>query len=222
MYNLLAECQRNCLWCGKDIDKGNIYEMFIEEDCLCQQCREKMEYRKLEWEIKGLKVEALYPYKEEGRSMLLQYKEAYDEALYPLFLDKHVKELKKKYEEYTLVPIPSSKEAYEKRGFDHVRKMFSPLNKEYEDYLENTGEIAQKNLSLKDREVKHIRIKKNKIIKRRKYLLVDDLITSGNTLLQAYQCLRKYGQVRALCVFANMSWYDKEKGENSWKKFVGF
>jgi len=210
MYDLLAENRRRCLWCFKELDKGNIVETFFQNDCLCQECRRKMEYKNINIKLDKLDIEALYPYKDEGRRMLLQYKEYMDEALYPLFLKKNEKYLRKKYKDYILVPIPSSIEALEKRGFNHVEKMFSLMDKEYDELLENTGMYQQKSLSVTEREERHIQLKKYKIVKRRKYLLVDDLITTGNTMLQGYESLKRFGEVKGLCVFYNVRWNKKD------------
>ena len=86
--------------------------------------------------------------------------------------------------------MPSHKDADEERGFNHVEKLFSSIGKAYYNPLEKISEKKQAHASFQERK----NIKKNfrviqEISKDKKIVLVDDIVTSGATILAAKELL---------------------------------
>jgi len=164
-------------------------------------------------ELEDLKCEILYLYNDAFSSYLLQYKELYDEALYPLFLAADSARLRKKYGNYTLVCPPSSEKKLAERGFHHVEKMFSVLALPIVMPFEKVDEYSQKTGGRKARKnvVSHIRRKQGVTLPDTPLLLVDDVLTTGSTLLSCYHLLQPFSrEVRALAVSGNKRWFDME------------
>lgn len=172
-----------CLWCGKTKDEGTILDYFREKDGLCYRCRHQWKRRKKKEKVEGYSVEVCWEYNEAFREALLQYKECYDEALYPIFFSPVQKEIKRKYGHKTIVLLPSSKEKVEQRGFDHLAKMCSILDLPMIYPFEKRTSHEQKHLSKQKREEMIYGIqRKSGCLIPRDILLVDDVMTTGSTL----------------------------------------
>ena len=63
---------------------------------------------------------AIYDYNETIKKLIYQFKGCYDYELKDVFLFRYVTYLKWKFNDYILVPAPSSKVDDEKRGFNHA------------------------------------------------------------------------------------------------------
>lgn len=206
-----------CLNCLKSIrDDNSLNEIFMVDDVLCSKCRYKMKYQPKIINLDGLKVRGLYRYEGLTRKLIIQYKEYLDEALASCFLYPFIKQLKERYHDRYLVRIPSTDSAYKKRGFDHVREIFSLLDCPFLDVLTNDSDKQQKELSFFQRQEisKHIHLKSSYInMKGKKILLVDDILTSGSSIRAAYKLLKdKCKSIEALVVSYNESYLsDLEK-----------
>ena len=196
-----------CLNCHKSIrEEGTFLEMFYVDDVLCKTCRSKMTRYVKTINLDGLQVEGLYLYSDLVRDLIIQYKEYKDEALFPLFLWKDIKRLKKKYKDYVIVCLPSSQQASHQRGFDHVKLMFEMLDLEMVDVLYKSQDIFQKQMKLSQRKDigKYLRIKDEWRIEGKKVLLVDDIITSGETIKAADKLVSQYAkEVKGLVISYN-------------------
>ena len=196
--------ENDCLICGRSIrETGSLYEMIETDDVICRHCRESLERRHHEMIIDGMKVESLYEYAGNIRDLMLQYKEYGDEALFPLFLWPDIKRLKRKYRGFVMVPLPSSDAALAKRGFVPAREIFSLLDLEAADILYKRTDTDQKDRKYRERggirEV--IAARETDRIHGRKVLLVDDIITSGQTLLAGRDLLAAQArEIRALTI----------------------
>ena len=67
-----------CLYCEKQIDKLTLSSIFIENDCLCHECRKKLKIDKAYIKLNNYYVETFYNYDGIFRDLLIQYKECYD------------------------------------------------------------------------------------------------------------------------------------------------
>ena len=173
-----------------------------------------MKYRPLTITKEGQRIEMLYPYQDLGREMLIQYKELGDEALYPLFLNLYKDKLRHKYRKYTLVPLPSSLEAYKRRGFNQVKEMFSGLDLPFCELLEKEDVPEQKHLNKLQRyqASRKIRLIPGKEIPKTPILLVDDLITTGYSIMASFQCFKGINpKISALCVFGHHFYYENAR-----------
>lgn len=212
MLPINRSCEQACLWCGRKLeDQEDLLRSFYHPDLICDKCRKEMKYRPLTITKEGLKIEMLYPYSNLGREMLIQYKELGDEALFPLFLHLNKDKLRHKYRKYTLVPLPSSLEAYKRRGFNQVNEIFSVLELPICELLEKEDVPEQKHLNRLQRyqASRKIRLIPGKQIPKTPILLVDDLITTGYSIMASFQCFKGTNpQIQALCVFGHHFYYE--------------
>ena len=196
-----------CLWCNKSIRKeGSFRELFYVDDCLCASCRNQLSYNPRTIMIDDIKVQGLYVYKGMLRDILLQYKENNDEALFPVFLYPYVKALKRRYKGYTIVPVPSSQEMIRSRGFRHVNKMFSLLDLPVRDLLIKTENVEQKSNRYRKNIGKYFELNEDVKADTERILLVDDIVTSGESMKKCYGLLKeKYAEIKCLTVSYNNS-----------------
>lgn len=191
-----------CLFCDNEIQGINLISEFIKSDPLCFDCRNKMRInRKFVQLTKDLKVETLYDY-DEGlfKTMLIQYKECFDEALSDVFLYLLSEYIGIKYRGYKILFIPSSKEKLDARGFNHLEKIFKDVKLKRILGLEMKSEMIQEGKNLKQRK-QMINNYIYKGEKAKKILLVDDVLTSGSSILGAYNAVKPYAnRVKALAL----------------------
>lgn len=100
------------------------------------------------------------------------------------------------YKEFAVTYSPRRKVSIRKHLFDHAREMAKYLAElleiEFVDALENTGKKEQKKLSAIERRrnaQKSYKLKKNFVNKHKKYFLVDDIMTTGSTLVYCSRLL---------------------------------
>ena len=191
-----------CLWCGRSIKyESSFSEMFQVDDCLCSRCRHLMKYEPGMYQGPGFRFEGLYVYEGQVREMMLQYKENCDEALFSTFLYPYIRHLNRKYHGYTVIPVPSSEEMVTRRGFQHVRKIFSVLDLPVRELIVKTADVQQKSSSRRKEIGTYFRLKEQQLPEKTKILLVDDIVTTGESMGACYRLLkRKYARIRCLTV----------------------
>lgn len=182
-----------CLYCDSKINKTTLYNIFFEEDLLCPDCRNKMKYHHQKFNNSGLDIESFYDYDSLFKDMLLQYKECYDEALKDIFLYRINNYINIKYHGYKTIYIPSTKKKIEERGFDHLNLIFDNLTLQHVKSLSMLNEISQysKNYEERRKMVDNLIYKGEKL---NKVLIIDDVYTTGSSLLGAYKALRGYAK----------------------------
>ena len=180
-----------CIYCDKPIEKINFYNLFLEEDCLCSECRNKLIIDKKYIKIDKLKILTLYNYDGFFRDLLIQYKECYDEALAEVFLYKLKDYIKYKYLGYSILFIPSSENKLLNRGFNHLELIFKGVNMPIINGLKMKIDTVQegKNLSQRKMMIDNYVYIGNK---HKKVLIVDDVLTSGSSMLGAYNAVKPF------------------------------
>jgi len=179
----------NCLYCDKEYSEYDLYTLFLGDDVLCKDCRLALKYDHTYTKLDDLVVESIYDYDSLFRSLILQYKECYDEALRDVFLCRYLDYLKIKYHGYQIVYVPSSKKKREERGFDHLKLIYHRLGLKEAVGLGVKEELIQEGKTYLER----IKMKDNFYYDGPdlgKVLIVDDVMTSGSSLLGVYRALR--------------------------------
>ena len=173
-----------CIYCDNDLENGkSLISLLCFEDELCGNCRKQLKLIKHHFIIGKVKGLALYDYDSIFKSLLLQYKECYDEALQDVFLYHLNTYLSIKYHGYTMVFMPSSENKIKDRGFNHLEQIFKDVKLEKVNCLHKMVDADQKYLTKKEREKISLTI--DKTIHNEKILLVDDMCTTGSTLKAA-------------------------------------
>lgn len=178
-----------CLYCDKEISEYTLYDMLIEQDLLCKNCRDKMKYNHTKFHLDELEVESFYEYDSLFRDLLLQYKECYDEALKDIFLYKIEDYIRLKYMGYVIVYVPSSKRKIDERGFNHLKMIFNRLKMKEEKGVKLIKEMNQSGKSFDDRQfMANNYIYEGKRLN--KVLIVDDVCTTGSSLRGVYKAIK--------------------------------
>lgn len=186
-----------CLYCDKPINKESLYSLLVEEDRLCPKCRKAMKYHHQITMINGLRVETFYEYDSLFKDLLLQYKECGDEALKDVFIYGIRDYIRLKYHGYHIVYAPSTKRKIEQRGFDHLRGIFEGLKLKEAKGLRIKEELEQTGKNRKER-MKMIDNYSYQGEAFKRFLIVDDVVTTGSTLMGIHRVLKDYGEVRAI------------------------
>lgn len=199
----------HCLYCDEEIENESIYSLLIEKDKLCQKCRNSMKYHHEIFKFNDLEIESFYDYNSLFKDILLQYKECNDEALKDVFLYKIQDYLKLKYFGYKIVYVPSSTLKIEDRGFNHLKLIFEKLNLKEAKGLKMKEDINQvgKNLLERKKMINNYIYEGGEVDK---VLIVDDMFTTGSSLLGVYLALKpKCKKIRAVILGKNVKMLKK-------------
>lgn len=182
-----------CLYCGRVIDlrrTDSIYAKFG----LCQFC-----YQKLPFVYKKLKIEkyfglGIYRYDGVVKEALLDLKVNGDIELSKTFLGPIRDYLKTKYLGCTLIPIPSIEKQNKKRGFNHVVEIAKVLDLPIQNCLIKDGYWKQSSKKQSNRTgVRNVLKINTQLDTRKRYLLIDDIMTTGETIKACIKLLEKQG-----------------------------
>lgn len=198
---------KRCRICFEDLyEEVSLLSYFSYEDIICEKCRYQMNAIHTWKQIEELEVFYLYAYDSYMESLLFQFKEGRDIALKDVFFYKDKKRIEKMFKGYTIIYMPSSVKHTKQRGFFPLEEMLRDINLPKYHYFEKTREYKQSSKSYdKRKEVAQIiRVREECIPLKDKILLVDDVCTSGETLLCAYKLIQKEGrEIKALVLCDN-------------------
>lgn len=183
-----------CLYCTKEIDDLQLSSLLVRRSLLCRNCRKELRVYHLKTKLEDIELESFYKYDSLFKTLLLQYKECYDEALSPLFLNDWKDYIRLKYHGYSLLYPPVSQKKLEERGFDHLKQIFGPLKMPIMEGLIMKEERIQEGLNYMKRSL----MKDNFIYsgeKIAKLLIVDDVVTSGATISGIYRAVKDKAKV---------------------------
>lgn len=209
---------KQCLLCEKELrDSHQFRELLLlcrKEEWICTECKESFQeigsihcprcFKDKEekickdcelWEQKGNVVnhEAIYRYNEAMKEYFKRYKFDGDKLLGKVFSTKLRTEIKK-YKNYIVVPTPISKEKKKERGFNQVSTILDDAEINYSDLFEKKDGLAQSKKTREERlkTSQHFRLK-GKVQKNQKYLIFDDIYTTGKTIDLMKQLLNEKG-----------------------------
>ena len=140
--------------------------------------------------FKGL---TLLNFSEFTHNLILQIKARNDLELAYKLLTPFKAFIKDKFKDYHLIPAPSTKASNKKRGFNHVVELFKLFDLPILEAFIKTKDFKQSNKRLNQRiDIKEVIKLKEGIILPNKILVVDDIITSGNTLKTCLELLERH------------------------------
>lgn len=160
---------------------------------LCPSCLRKFHPIFLPFQIEGIQGMAIFSYDSWIQSLLHRYKELKDIELRHVFLELYARELRFQYRNYVLVPMPSSQEKEEQRGFSHLHEMFSCLHLPFLDLLEKKKNFKQEKAHRKERFENrfYLSLKRKMDLSSYSILLVDDVMSTGATMLRAVSLIQE-------------------------------
>ncbi len=182
----------------------------LNKKYLCRECKKQLETYAI-WEIVENKNPyilfdeqiSIFSYKALIRSEILSYKFGEDSYLYKTFANFLIKNQKvfQKIKSYDIIiPVPISKKRKRERGYNQslliAREIGKNANIEVvENCLYKTKDtIEQSKLKREEREenAKNVyEVKNEKILENKKILLIDDILTTGNTLNSCSKEIKK-------------------------------
>ena len=184
---------RHCLYCLKEISREDLHTVLFRDDPLCPACRKALQGRPRKGKQGGLRYSYLYTYGPQSlfKEMLLQYKEAFDEALAPVFLAPYAESLQIHCRSYTLVCVPSSPSHEAERGFCHLEEITRCLQLPQKRICMKE-DLSQKGKTKEERkQMEENFCFQDRILPGEKILLFDDVLSSGATMRGAYRLLRQ-------------------------------
>lgn len=172
-----------CYWCGNAVNKDK-----------CRQCKAR---GKIERHV------ALYAYNDAMRAYIDLFKFSGGYHLREVFSKELQREIRK-LGHRIIVPIPSSRETLDQRGFNQVEALLDGLVIHSMLKCIAYEKTSQRTLSRIDRlqstQPFMINFDMKLPDKSEKICLVDDIYTTGQTISHATSCLRRYGFVDIVSV----------------------
>ena len=194
MYKNHSEAQQDvCLICLSSISKTSSFHQLFTHHCICSSCLSLFKRIDIKTNFQGYPLRILYAYNDFFRTLLFRYKGQYDYALKDAFLDMYKRELQRRYKDYLIVVAPSASKANVVRGcapnqaiamtiHSHV---FNGLYKKV-DYKQSDQSYTQR-AGIRD----VIGLRGGAFLKNRKILLLDDVMTSGETIKTCLELIEK-------------------------------
>ena len=196
----------HCVFCGDLLPDSLEY--------VCEKCAAKLSFshinRILSDEKKNRQIPCHAPFVYEGmvKDSILAYKFRGNEESFrglSAFLAKELWPFSKKWDVVTNVPVSHKRK--KERGFDQSQRLAKHtarlLGLPYQQVLEKYRDTKpQHTLSKEERKINlkdAYRLRKGADVKGRRFLLIDDVVTTGSTLLECVSVLFEAGAVSVEC-----------------------
>lgn len=198
-----------CKVCNNEKTESQLNNIFgYDEYDICYPCFLLLKPQVKEYKISGYPIMTLYRYDGKIKDLVYQYKGCADIALRNIFLQYFLADLRIKYPDYTISFAPSNKEENQKRGFNHIEELLTQLNNKKVDCFYKKINWKQSGQKFEERsKIKQIiSINAGMLEGIKKLLIVDDVITSGNTIIACAELAAKHGikKIKLLVVCRNV------------------
>lgn len=169
-----------------------------KNESICKDC---IRWKKL-YPNRVFAHKALFSYQGLCRDWLHRYKYQKDYRLVNFFKEEIVAMIQKEFTGMIIIPIPSSHQSFEKRGFDQIQEILDACDLNYEKALEHRGsEIKQAEKSRRERMESMQMFTLNRSVLDQDILLMDDVYTTGRTMMHAYD-ICEAGGARKIYTFS--------------------
>ena len=184
--------KRYCLICDHQIKNQGFGSIFCEPD-ICIDCQKQLKPIYKWFNVSGRKCLALNRYEDPLKSWLIRYKEQFDIALAPIFLGLFLPVIKLIFPGHFFIPAPSSVSDIHRRGFAHMTEICRCSDLKAKDILRKNTDRSQKGKSSDERRkiMADITAVNLSCITRKKVVVLDDVLTTGATLLSSFKALEK-------------------------------
>ena len=182
-----------CKICFSPVNKFSAHSLF-NRVALCDKCFAQFKPRFSQFDLDGYQALNIYEYDEFGQNLLYRYKGCFDYELNTIFLNRFRSYLFLRFLNYYIVPVPSHPLDDEERGFNHVVEIFKNLPLKMIKCVEKIQRIKQSSLNIHERKNINGRFKvvDGEKITNKRVLIVDDVMTSGETLRNIIRLLKEY------------------------------
>lgn len=196
-----------CKSCFKPFNVSPIRKLIERNPFLCDECislvNKKLEVKN----IIGIKTFFLSDYDGQLKRWLMNYKEYGDIELAGCFLYIFLPLIKVIFNGYIFVPVPSSKERIDKRGFEHLPCILEASNIKYKNILKIENIEERKNIKGSDRlKTREINVT-DYSLRNKKIVIFDDVMTTSQTFKESVKAIKKIGpkKVKGLIMMNNLN-----------------
>lgn len=196
-------------------EKRDIDVFLFNDKKVCLDCLKQMVVHKQIYRIHGIDWHVLYEYNEFLERLFFRYKEQRDVVLKAVFLNGYHKGFSK----YCVCALCSSDEKRYFRGFEPIIDILSSIDIEVYSPFYKRANVKQSSLSGKERKKigDVLALKSHYPLVNKKILLVDDVCTTGSTLLAACDLLHPS---KVFVIAAHPLWIEANKENVVVKKGV--
>lgn len=206
MYSKYSKRQHHCLWCLIPLDTHD-FSFLIRHDYLCEEHQKILITPIKSIVIKDIKIMYYHEYTPKIASLLFRYKEHKDTPLAGCLFLPNIKSLKRWIHQRPIVIVPSTLDKTQQRGFIPLKTALSACGLECIEALKKDGSQDQKKKSKHLRQTTQFRFNCESVIPGSNIVLLDDVCTTGHSLLTCAKLLESYGYHVECCVFAiHSSW----------------
>lgn len=192
-----------CLLCENKLTSRPSWQSLLtleSKTLICQDCKIMFKpFDSITEETTLDNITSLYIYNEAMRNFLHQFKFLQDVALAGVFENELRAAINSKV---NIIPIPMHPKKKVTRTFAHVEELLKSANVAYDNILEKVDEESMGERSKSERLAMAplFKIKSDVIIKNEKYILIDDIYTTGTTLRHAALLLKEAGAIKVEAV----------------------